>query len=76
MFRGILKLTLCLCLGAAVAPVAPVQAATPITEQEARAIAADAYVYFYPLMTMDITRKQFTNVEAGKESDEHVRQRA
>ena len=76
MFRGILKLTLCLCLGAAVAPAAPVQAATPITEQEARAIAADAYVYFYPLMTMDITRKQFTNVEAGKESDEHVRQRA
>ena len=40
----------------------------------------DAYVYFYPLMSMDITRKQFTNVEPGKESlqgsDEHVRQRA
>src|SRR5262249_50074298 len=31
------------------------------------AIAVDAYLYFYPLVTMDITRKQFTNVEAGKE---------
>ncbi|MNO86322.1 hypothetical protein D3C76_777180 [compost metagenome] len=27
----------------------------------------DAYVYFYPLLTMDITRKQFTNIEPGKE---------
>src|SRR5262245_26293234 len=34
---------------------------------EARAIAVDAYVYFYPLVTMDITRKQFTNMPPGKE---------
>ena len=39
----------------------------PITEQEAHAIAVDAYIYFYPLMSMDITRKQFTNIEPGKE---------
>jgi hypothetical protein len=39
----------------------------PITEQEAHAIGVDAYVYFYPLLSMDITRKQFTNVEPGKE---------
>ena len=38
-----------------------------ITEQEAQAIAVDAYVYFYPLVTMDVTRKQFTNIEPGKE---------
>ena len=37
-----------------------------ITPEEARAIAADAYTYFYPLVTMDVTRKQLTNVEAGK----------
>ena len=40
---------------------------TAITEQEAHAIGVDAYVYFYPLMTMDVTRKQFTNIEPGKE---------
>jgi hypothetical protein len=42
-------------------------AETPITEQEAPAIGVDAYVYFYPLITMDITRKQSTNIEPGKE---------
>ena len=38
-----------------------------LTEDQARAIAVDAYIYFYPLITMDITRKQSTNIEAGKE---------
>jgi len=42
-------------------------AAGPITEQEAHAIGVDAYVYFYPLLSMDITRKLFTNIEPGKE---------
>jgi hypothetical protein len=36
------------------------------TEQEAYAIGVDAYLYFYSLVTMDITRKQLTNVEHGK----------
>jgi hypothetical protein len=36
------------------------------TEAEAQDIAIDAYLYFYPLVSMDITRKQFTNVEPGK----------
>jgi hypothetical protein len=40
---------------------------TAISEQEAHAIGVDAYVYFYPLITMDITRRQSTNVEPGKE---------
>src|SRR6476469_1359279 len=68
MFRGILPLTLSLCLGAAAAPAALAQSTAPITEQEAHAIAVDAYVYFYPLLSMDISRKQFTNVEQGKEA--------
>jgi hypothetical protein len=44
------------------------QAQSALSEQEAQAIAVDAYVYFYSLLSMDITRKQFTNVEAGKDS--------
>jgi hypothetical protein len=38
-----------------------------LTVDQARAIGVDAYLYFYPLITMDITRKQCTNIEAGKE---------
>ncbi len=40
------------------------QAAVPnLTEEQAHAIAVDAYIYLYPLVMMDITRKQFTNTD-------------
>lgn len=42
-------------------------AQSKVTAEEAHAIGVDAYVYFYPLLTMDITRQQFTNIEPGKE---------
>jgi hypothetical protein len=42
------------------------QAQSAVTEQEAQSIARDAYIYFYSLVTMDVTRKQLTNVEPGK----------
>jgi len=41
--------------------------AAPISEEAAHAIGMDAYIYFYSLLSMDVTRKQFTNIEAGKE---------
>jgi hypothetical protein len=40
--------------------------AEPVGPAEAHAIAVDAYVYLYPMVIMDITRKQATNIEAGK----------
>jgi len=45
----------------------PIIAQPAITEQEAHAIGVDAYLYFYPLITMDLTRKQSTSIEPGKE---------
>jgi hypothetical protein len=41
--------------------------AQAVTEQQAHEIGVEAYVYFYPLITMDVTRRQFTNIEPGKE---------
>jgi hypothetical protein len=42
--------------------------AKAITEEEAHAIGIDAYLYFYPLVTVDLTRKQLTNMEPGPAS--------
>ena len=46
---------------------AQTQNSTPaINEAEAHAIAVEAYLYFYPLVTMDLTRKQLVNTPPGK----------
>src|SRR6185295_15017769 len=39
--------------------------AEPITPQEAHDIAVEAYIYFYPLVSMDVTRRQMTNADSG-----------
>jgi hypothetical protein len=41
--------------------------ASTTNEEAIHAIGVNAYTYFYPLLSMDITRKQFTNIEPGKE---------
>jgi len=66
MRRHVFATTLGLLLAFALSPIPRAQAA-PVTEEEAHAIGVDAYLYFYPLITMDLTRLQFTNVEPGKD---------
>jgi hypothetical protein len=62
-----IKTTTALVIGLLVSPVLSLtaRAQTAVTEQEAHAIGVDAYVYLYPLITMDITRKQLTNTDKG-----------
>jgi hypothetical protein len=52
-------------VGAAQSPSARAQT-PPIGEQEAHAIAAEAYLYLYPLVSMDLTRRQMSNAPEGK----------
>ena len=68
MNRNAIALSLGLLLGPALVQGAIAQGALPaITEAEAHAIGVDAYLYFYPLISTDITRLTSTNIEAGKE---------
>jgi hypothetical protein len=47
-------------------PASGAAADESVGEKEAGDVAVEAYVYFYPLLTMDVTRRQATGVEAGK----------
>ena len=54
-------------LGCLLLLVASATGQTPkLTPEEAHQIAMEAYVYLYPLVSMDVTRLQMTNIEAGK----------
>jgi hypothetical protein len=67
MNRNATALTLGLLLGSALAQGAIAESALPpITDAEAHAIGVDAYVYFYPLISADLTRLASTNIDAGK----------
>jgi hypothetical protein len=47
--------------------------------QTARLLGVEPYIYLYPLVTMDLTRRQLTNIQAGgaagARADEHLRPR-
>jgi hypothetical protein len=61
---GRFSLAAAICLAAVMLPrQAQTQA---VSSDEAQAIANDAYLYFYSLITMDVTRKQLINTEPGK----------
>jgi hypothetical protein len=66
MNRNAFALSVALLLGPSLASGATAQGSQPaITEEQAHAIGVDAYVYLYPLLTMDITRRQLTNTDKG-----------
>jgi hypothetical protein len=50
-----------LAAGMGLAAVAAVPAEAPLTEEEALALGTEAYVYGYPLVTMEMTRRVMTN---------------
>jgi hypothetical protein len=50
-----------LALGLLLASTITPSSAASLSDDEAHALGVDAYLYFYPIITMDITRKQLTN---------------
>src|SRR5580704_545964 len=45
------------------------RADNPVTEEEALKLGTEAYIYGYPLVTMDLTRRVMTNVATPKDSN-------
>jgi hypothetical protein len=67
MSRKVTALALVL-FGLTFAPMAAAEAVSPppaISEGEAHSLGVEAYLYFYPLVTMELTRQQLTNSEPG-----------
>jgi hypothetical protein len=65
--RNVISMCTAIGLFALGAQSALAQGAPKLTEEQAHEIGVEAYVYLYPLVLMDITRKQLTNAESGKE---------
>ena len=59
----VMKRTYLTIMSLALATAIQTSHAESVSPEEAHAIGVEAYLYFYSLVTMDITRKQLTNVE-------------
>jgi hypothetical protein len=64
LLRGLLA-TISAAVALAVLSVSIPRASESISEDEARQIGIEAFLYFYPLVTMDVTRKVMTGGDAG-----------
>ena len=64
MMKRVVALTGALLLSPA--SLASASAAPSLSQEDANAIAEEAYTYLYSLVTMDLTRLQFTNVDEVK----------
>ena len=64
--RTFIRTLTCVLIAAGSLHVSLTSNAESISPEEAHAIGVEAYLYFYPLVTMDITRKQLTNVERAE----------
>lgn len=63
--RNFISVSLAVLLNMMLFPGRPCLAAD-IQKQEMKAIGVEVFVYTYPLVLMDLTRHQMTNIEAGK----------
>src|SRR5262245_14272769 len=68
MFRS--ALACALAVAALSGPAPSVRAGVPLSEEEAFKLGVDAYVYGYPLVTMEMTRRVMTN--AAKPGGNHA----
>lgn len=61
----ITSLSTCMALIAVMLFAVPTISANELSDQEAYEIGMEAYIYLYPLVTMDMTRRVLTNFEPG-----------
>ena len=62
------RMSAAMALAAVVTAWGPPARAADLAPAEAKAIAVEAYIYTYPLVMMDVTRRLMTNVPAGKKA--------
>ena len=64
-FAGMMLAVLLAATGLVAPSISAAASTDSISEQEAYEIGVEAYVYLYPLISMDITRRVLTNYESG-----------
>jgi len=68
------KMSILISIYLVVALVTPQSTIAAVTAQEAQAIAADAYIYAYPLVLMEVTRRVMTNNMENDDSHAPINQ--